>query len=662
MAGTLARKAWRDLGRRRARSILTSATIALAVAGTGMLAVPSLIDRTMSAEVHETYLYDATLSVRDMKFDAETSRELAAISNVEVVEGRVRYASRALVGDRRIPVTLWGLDDFAHQSIDIVRITKGVVPSAGEVLADDGSQAAVDVGLDEGDSLPLIDSDGSVVSLRVSGGARSLAFRQGPWDHPKQLVLYATSDTVRALSGGSGVNNLGFRLDDTEPIAVDQTVVHLRNWLDTNVGHGALTDLPVTRDAGDWPGREFAHQMTTFVYVLAGLALITSVFLIANTMNTLMAEQTAEIGVMKAIGGRRRQIGGVFLRAALYLAGFGVAVGVPIGIALAHVIAGFVTSSVLGVPGRFAVSIPVVSFSAAFAVVLTIAASAPALRRALRIPVRDALQSQSAAVTFGTSPVDRLLLHGRMVPRTLRFGARNLMRKKRRTMATTLQISLAVATALGFLNMAISFGRALEHDFAVLAWDASMYAPTGAPPLDATARDIVAGTEGVEHVAPMLLNTIEFNDETYHAFGMTTTALYRPDLRDGRWYDVEEERQGAPVAIVGPNARARTDSKWATRSPSPRLGARRTSGSSASRAANKTAGERSTCRFAGSRRPPGGAMPRTCSGCQWPTATARTSTGRRTRSRMHSPPGAIESHPRSSTRSRPRTRRRTTPF
>ena len=90
-----------------------------------------------------------------------------------------------------------------------------------------------------------------------------------------------------------------------------------RAWLDANVGAGALSDLPVTHDQGDWPGREFAHQMTTFVYVLAGLALITAVFLIATTMNTLMAEQTAEIGVMKAIGGRRRQIAGVFLRSAL---------------------------------------------------------------------------------------------------------------------------------------------------------------------------------------------------------------------------------------------------------------------------------------------------------------------------------------------------------
>ncbi|MGB8857649.1 MAG: FtsX-like permease family protein [Ilumatobacteraceae bacterium] len=554
MGTTLARKAWRDLGRRRARAILTSATIALAVAGIGMLAVPSLIDHTMNAEVRETHLYDITLPVRDMEFDAGTAGELAAIPNIESVSARVRYSTRALVGDRRIPVTLWGVDDFTQQSIDVVRVTSGTVPADGAVLSDDGNAQAVDVTLGAGDPVRLVAPDGSVVSLDVSGGARSLAFLQGAWERPKQLVLYASSDTVRALAGVSGVNSLAFRLHDTGSGAVSETATRLRAWLDTSVGVGALTDLPVVRQAGDWPGREFAHQMTTFVYVLAGLALITAVFLITNTMNTLMAEQTSEIGVMKAIGGSRGQIASVFLRAALYLAGFGVVVGIPIGIALAHMIAGFVTSSVLGVPGRFAVSIPVVAFSAVFAVVLTVGASAPALRRALRIPVREALQSQSAAVTFGVSRVDRFLLHGRLLPRTVRFGARNLVRNKRRTAATTLQISLAVATALGFLNMAISFRRELESDYSHIAWDASVFAPAGSPPLDAAAREIAAGTAGVEQVEPVLLNTIEYAGETYHAFGVTGTALYRPDLRTGRWFDADEALRGAPVAIIGPNA------------------------------------------------------------------------------------------------------------
>lgn len=507
----------------------------------------------MSGEVRETHLYDITLPVRDMKFDDNTGREPAAIPNVDAVSARVTYSTRALVGDRRIPATLWGVDDFTRQSIDVVRVTSGAAPAGGQVLADDGNADAVDVSLAAGDRLRLVAADGSVGSPEVSGGARSLAFRQGPSDQPKQLILYATNNTVRALSGVSGVNSLAFRLHDTEPRAVDATVTRLHTWLKTNVGPGALTNLPVTRDEGDYPGRVFAHQMTTFVYVLAALALITAVFLIANTMNTLMAEQTAEIGVMKAIGGRRRQIAGVFLRTALYLALFGVVVGVPIGIALAHMIANFVASNVLGVPGRFAVSIPVIAFSAVFAVVLTVGASAPALRRALRIPVREALQSQGAAVTFGVSPIDRLVVHDRLLPRTIRFGARNLVRNKRRTAATTLQIALAVATALGFLNMAISFGRSLEKDYSIIAWDASMYAPAGTPRLDAVARETAAATAGVERVEPVLRNTLGYAHGTYPVLGMTGTALYRPDLREGRWYNAEEARQGTPVAVVGPN-------------------------------------------------------------------------------------------------------------
>ena len=77
-----------------------------------MLAVPSLIDRTMNAEVGDTILYDITLPVRDMPFDDATRRELAAIPNVDAVSARVTYSTRALVGERRIPATLWGVDDF----------------------------------------------------------------------------------------------------------------------------------------------------------------------------------------------------------------------------------------------------------------------------------------------------------------------------------------------------------------------------------------------------------------------------------------------------------------------------------------------------------------------------------------------------------------------
>lgn len=553
MSTALGRKSWRDLGRRRARAVLTAATIALAVAGAGMLAVPSLIDRTMQAEVHDSSLYDVTLKVRDLAFDDAMAAGLAAIPNVRAVGSRVSFATRALVGDRRIAATVWGVDDFTQQAIDVVRVTSGEVPGSAQALSDDGNAKAVDVGLRAGDAVTVVAADKTTVSLTVSGRARSLAFWQGPWDHPKQLYLYATAVTVRALSGVTGVNTLVLRLDDTSRTAVDATVTRVQTWLTTTVGAGALVDLPLTRTQGDWPGRTFAHQMTSFVYVLAGLALLTAMFLIANTMNTLMAEQTSEIGVMKAIGGRQGQIAGVFVRGALYLALFGAAIGVPLGILLASAIAGFVTGSVLGVPGRFAVSVPVMVFSVAFAVVLTVGASLPALRRALRIPVREALQSRGGAVTFGLSPIDRAVVHSRWLPRAARLGVRNLARNKRRAAATTVQIALAVATALGFLNMAISFNRSLNHTYASIAWDASVFGPAGAPRLDAGAVDIVSGVAGVERVEPVLANRLELGARTVAVYGLGATALYEPALRAGRWFTADEAAGAMAVAVIGPN-------------------------------------------------------------------------------------------------------------
>ena len=101
-------------------------------------------------------------------------------------------------------------------------------------------------------------------------------------------------------------------------------------------------------------------------------------------------------------------------------------------------------------------------------------------------------------------------------------------------------IKVSCNTALGFLDMAIAFQRALEADYATIVWDASMYAPAGAPRLDGAARDVVRGVAGVERVEPVLVNTIGYRDTTFPVFGMTATALYRPRLREGRWYDAEE--------------------------------------------------------------------------------------------------------------------------
>ena len=97
-------------------------------------------------------------------------------------------------------------------------------------------------------------------------------------------------------------------------------------------GFTGFTDLPDVRATGEWPGKSSYENFSKFFYVITVLALLSALVLIANTVTTLVAEQTSEIGIMKAIGGRRRQIAAVYLRTALLLGALGTVAGIVLGV------------------------------------------------------------------------------------------------------------------------------------------------------------------------------------------------------------------------------------------------------------------------------------------------------------------------------------------
>ena len=76
------------------------------------------------------------------------------------------------------------------------------------------------------------------------------------------------------------------------------------------------------------------------LYIITVLASGSALFLIAATMNTLIAEQAREIAILKALGGRRLQIGGITARTARDVGRVGAIAGaisvVAVAILLAH--------------------------------------------------------------------------------------------------------------------------------------------------------------------------------------------------------------------------------------------------------------------------------------------------------------------------------------
>ena len=131
MVSASLRKSITDLSRRRARTVFTVATLALAVASISFLAIPTLIDASMQEEVRAGRLADVTVTMRPLPLTDEQLAALAALPNVAAVEPGIRVDTRVLVGERRAPALVIGVRDFARQGVDVVRVESGAYPGPG---------------------------------------------------------------------------------------------------------------------------------------------------------------------------------------------------------------------------------------------------------------------------------------------------------------------------------------------------------------------------------------------------------------------------------------------------------------------------------------------------------------------------------------------------
>jgi putative ABC transport system permease protein len=541
------RKAITDLSRRKSRTVFAVATLALAVAGIGLFALPTLMNRSMNATVASDQLPDLTVSTRPLALDPAQLAALAAIPNVTAVEPRSFYNGPIYVGARRAFAQVRGIADFAQQSADVVHVTSGVAPTAGQVLTDvqNGKHGLLDV--HAGQELQVIGADGAARGLRVSGEGRNLDGGQSVTSDDV-IVLYADTATVASLSGAAGYEQLDFRLADAGSAAVTHTVAAVRTVLAGVPGFNGFSQLPQTRAAGDWPGKSRFLQFTKFFYVITILALLSALVLISNTITTLVAEQTSEIAIMKAVGGRRRQIAAVYLTTALMLGALGTGIGVVLGVVVANALARFFGSTFFAVSTGLGVDWRILGLSAVVGVAAPMLVAIPAIRRAVRVPLREGLQASGSAVG-GQDAGDRFLRRVRFLPRTAQIGLRNVGRRRRRSISTALVIAFAVGTLLAVLGLATSAANASRAAWGDHGEDVKITAQ-GHRRFDAAAANLIGTTPGVQSIEPMFVSDVNLAGKDAKIWGVTAATMFHYRISAGRWYTSAEEQSAARVAVV----------------------------------------------------------------------------------------------------------------
>lgn len=546
----IARKSVSDLRRRRARTVLVVAALALAVASIGLFAVPALMSRAMNSEIAANKLADVTLTVRPLPLTASQLHALARLPNVLAFEPRTTFSTRVFVGARRQKAFLIGEASFKHQTVDAVTVTAGSAPGPGAILSDvQNASHGGGVG-GAGASVRLIAGDGKVASLPISGQARNLTGAQIV-ARDGFVTLYATASTVAALSGTPGYTRLAFRLRDTSTAEAHHTVTEVRRYLRTVPGFTGFTDLPEIRARGDWPGKSMFNQIASLFSAVTLLALLGALVLLSSTMSTLIGEQVQEIAQMKAIGASRRQIRAVYLRTTALLGALGALVGSLLGIPLAWAITSYFATSFFAISAPFSVDVPIVIASIGLGLIGPPLAALPAIRRAARLPLAETLQA-TGSVAGGEGTLDRLLRGARFLPRTAQIGLRGVTRRRRRTAATVFQVGVAVATMLALMSLGTAVTNTTEASWNSYRWDIAAGSVLGGA-LPPGTQALIASVPGVARVQPQLRNFVKLGGKDAQVWALPDRPLYSFHLATGRLLGPADTRSRAHVVVVEQN-------------------------------------------------------------------------------------------------------------
>jgi putative ABC transport system permease protein len=298
--------------------------------------------------------------------------------------------------------------------------------------------------------------------------------------------------------------------------------------------------------AGSYPMDYIANTVLMLLTLLGGLILLIGGFLIVNTISALIAQQTRQIGVIKAIGGRTSQIAGIYLGMVLILSLLGALLAVPFSIlgtrALVQFVGGLLNYDID--PGSFPPAVILLELAVG-ALVPVLAALAPVLGAAGRPPSEALNEYGRNRVWSGMHAVDKLLhrMPGLGSPDLL--ALRNPFRRRSRLIFTLIMLALAGGSFITVVNLRSAMLQTVDKMLSF--WQYDFWVDLNRPYLTERLQKVAARVPGVSEVEGWGLEITRrirpdgSESNPIYLFGVPPeTRLASPTVLDGRWLTAQD--------------------------------------------------------------------------------------------------------------------------
>ncbi len=541
------KKVWADFWGNKTRSVLTILTIAVGTLAVGFTSNLSLyMAESMESDYLSVFPSEATISA--FPLDEESVRVARAVAGVNGVEGQsLSSANVPQPNGTKYLIRFTAVEAPTALTINQVKPAPGdtVIPSLGEheVLLD---SSAASLGYKPGDMIPVELDSGKRRELRLAGYLH--APTGIPFGLAKILEGYVTPDTMVWLGGPRDFNQLAVSVAE-RPTDADHVTAVAQAVAKQLERSGATVYYVGVYQPGHHYAYGQAQGMFQIMALMSWLTVFLSAFLIVNTITALMAQQTRQIGIMKATGGSTGQIFSMYV---VLIAAFGLLallIGVPLANETAKGVGDGMAAYLNFYPATYEGYQSTLIQQVMVAVALPLLAGLWPLYNSVRVTVREALSDYG--IGGGSKPKDKSIARATLLlSRPMRLSLRNAFRRKLRLVLTLVTLVLAGAIFIGVWNLWASFDKVLNDIQGYFLADINVgfgqgYRYDRVAPMAARVPG-VQSTEGwLEYPGTLTMGDDTPDRQIMFVAPPSTSTLIDPVITSGRWL-----RSGDEQAIV----------------------------------------------------------------------------------------------------------------
>jgi putative ABC transport system permease protein len=531
-------KILRDLWRDRTRTLMLVLAIAVGVAAYGLMFSGSIVlEENLAVAYAGTDPAHAVITVSPL--DDALVEEVLQLPDVVAAEPRRLIRTRM----ETAPGAWTRLVIFAYPDLDGLALQKislesgAVYPSTGEELLLE--RTLLDIAdIENGQTIRALDAEGEAVPLRISGFANDIS--QLPTSMTLVAGGHATLAAAEVLGEPRDYNQLliGLAPSVQSQEDINRSVAEVVDHLEGAGSQVYFVSIPQ-------PGKPIlGDNMSSILVILRSMGVLTlglSGFLVINVMSAYILRQVPQIGILKSVGGRGRQIGSMYAQQVLLVGLIAFALAVPLGFGGSYLLVDGVATGMNFNVSRFFLPLESVGLQVVSALVVPLVAAAVPIFLGSRITIREALISEGGSLEVRPNALTRLLNRSKGLSQVFRMSFLNTFRRRGRLVVTLTALSLAGAMFIALFGLRISLNETVREGELTQNYDVAL---DFAASYDTDEVEKLALTvEGVERVEGWGVATGRFELEgapsgSFTLIGVPAdTRMVLPVFVGGRWID-----------------------------------------------------------------------------------------------------------------------------